>query len=286
MKDFKMVCPKNMFPLALSLLCVTFSPVVFSQQVDFGCVLKHCSKETIVCVANTTCRDALTCLGGCGSGGNMTCPVGCLFSYGYEDEQFLKLLSCTTVQNKCMSSVPSTFNCTKPQKLAQNFTFDMLKGRWYGVRGRNPPQDCYPCYSYLYVPDTTRPKGDYVMTNTFDFKTLTGETRHIKIEFSEEPTANPAIWKATGSTLGVKGLSEVNEEWRAVALAPDHADGDTLLTYYCGTSMGIGYEGMMLFSRSQTLSSGGYLAAKTAALAHGYDLDKFCSPDQAHCSKR
>ncbi|XP_066301755.1 uncharacterized protein [Branchiostoma lanceolatum] len=245
---------KTTCSLALFLLVVTLSPVVFSQKVDVLCLLEHCGVQMYECVANTTCRDALTCFGGCGA--NLTCTMQCLYSYGtalkaYEDRQFNNFFLCATVQHTCLTVTPSFFNCTKPQQLAQNFTFNMLKGQWYSVRGMTPPTDCYGCSSFLYEPY----QHGFVLRNTFDANVANGKTRRIKIQLIEEPTTSPAIWKSVGSAAGVKGLMEVNEEWRAVALT---TSGDTFLTYFCGNSTGSGYEGVMLFSRSQNLTSAEY----------------------------
>ncbi|XP_035689847.1 violaxanthin de-epoxidase, chloroplastic-like [Branchiostoma floridae] len=155
--------------LPLFLLVVVLSPVVFSQKIDILCLLEHCGVQMYECVTNTTCRDALTCFGGCGT--NLTCTMQCLYSYGYEDPQFTKFFTCATVQHTCMTTAPSSFNCTKPENLAKNFTFNMLKGQWYSVRGMTPPTDCYDCSSFLYE---TYQHG-FAMRNTFDADVVNGK---------------------------------------------------------------------------------------------------------------
>ncbi|XP_078572309.1 uncharacterized protein LOC144859491 [Branchiostoma floridae x Branchiostoma japonicum] len=173
--------------LALFLIVSALSPVVFSQKVDILCLLEHCGVQTYECATNTTCRDGLTCFVGCGT--NQTCTMECLYSYGYEDPPFTKFFTCATVQHTCFTG-SSSFSCTKPQNLAHNFTFNMLKGLWYTVRG-DPATltDCYGCYSFLYEPY----QHGFTLTNTFDANVVNGKTRRITVQLTEEPTPNPGV---------------------------------------------------------------------------------------------
>ena len=138
----------------------------FSEQVgsvDIACMFEHCLAESVICLTNQGCRDAIICDQKCLNEWDsdttkekfhiQNCTNICAWTY--VDKTYQKFIRCLTT-HQCLTFPPIPKTCRAPNiHPLKQLSIKDLEGDWWVVKGLHPVYDCYPCpvsYTHLTLP--------------------------------------------------------------------------------------------------------------------------------------
>ncbi|KAI5054889.1 hypothetical protein GOP47_0030034 [Adiantum capillus-veneris] len=215
------------------------------------CMLKNCSSQILACLANASCRKAISCLNKCAPT-DQVCSYQCIVSYESSELEAFSL--CVLQKHNCLgltSEIPSQPD-VKPMKLFRSalITHDVaddifvgwlgkLQWSWRVVAGQNPAYDQFPCQFQIFYRGAA--KGSMWYDPVFRVKTLDGRLvwrrRHYKVKRGDMP----GTFHFSVLDNGVVS----KEYWRIVDATDDLSWG---LFFYSGAAAAAGqsYTGAVL----------------------------------------
>ena len=260
----------------------------FSEQVgglNVGCMFEHCLGDSISCLLNQGCRDAIVCDQKCLDKWNsdtskekfkvQNCTNVCAWTY--VDKTYQYFIRCLA-SHDCMSFPPIPKTCRAPNihPLKQLSVKD-LQGEWWVVNGLHPVYDCYPCQK-LYFTAINQTSWNY--STNYQVYQANGSLSLVFLQtvlFNNIPGSNITL---VYDDIGLKHY----ETWWLIDKAEDSS---FILMYYCGNTLQWNYEGALVLARNTTLSTTAYRQiAASYNQAVGLDTDSFCSTSTHLCPEK
>lgn len=259
---------------------------VATTPIETGfCVTTHCLPQTLSCVGNKKCHEALDCNRKCGTGpSSPSCNLLCSLTSGYENAQYKNLLRCMTA-HKCLPATPPDGICKakKSDGLKDVTSLDSISGIWWILKGLNCGQKGWPS------------GFDYFPCQSDQFYKVNGEWKD-RIEYcggTNSTCSTPIVHTFANVTISQPGvlfhsytdppLQPQTEDW--ILLSRPHPDW--MLYVYCGETPNGVYAGASVVSR--TAKNINLIPKDIEAIfkkvAHEYDFsyDEMCITDATTC---
>ena len=263
------------------LLCVsvqTFVAVQANTQtgtINRECVLEHCMKQSISCLSDSDCRNAVECTEQCMADWDndktpdkfnvQDCTNRCAFTFA--DDAYAKFIGCLS-DHQCIRFPPIKSTCrAKNVHPIKQLSIEDMEGSWWVVKGYHPVYDCYPC-QHLHLSPFNASFWNYTPVYQAHLSNSSLELVTMMI-----PTTTEG--KYISFVIHYMGFVHYETTW----LIDEAEDGSYLLTYYCGHALQWNYEGALVLARNRTLDEGAYAnIASSYQKAVGIDLSQFCNP--------
>ncbi|XP_013384103.1 violaxanthin de-epoxidase, chloroplastic-like [Lingula anatina] len=275
--------PLLLFPSAISWTKLPEN----GRGVNVTCIQEKCLEEYTSCAKTKLCEDAFQCF--CNKSVTQ-CMYDALwdlrcFQY-YNDDVLYRLAACAVTREGCITPNPPMpeYKCKKPTNLYPKFDIRTLADTWFVYRGYPagyhipvPPVDCYDCQSYtfsydLYNTTACQGKKQYSVNIRAD---LQRNFTYKSLFVVKSPTGN--IIQSTGTEFGLFR----SDEFRILDYYYWGSATGYVLAYYCGTFGFWPTEGVIMLIRPWLfhLPPDVIKRAEQAAASNGYDLSKFCTPN-------
>jgi len=260
--------------LAVEWFAPSIPDSISDSSMNIWCVLQHCMKQSIDCVSDNNCRQALMCSKECMVDWDndktvekyhvQNCTNKCAVTYA--DDAYANFMGCFS-DHKCITFPPIKGNCRAPNAHPQLSIKDM-QGSWWVVKGYHQVYDCFPCQRFYITPlnasfwDYTPVYQVYLANNSLELM-----TQHMTIPTSPEGSNISFVYHDLGL--------EHYETWWLLDKAED---GSYIPMYYCGHTLEWSYEGALVLAHNRTLDEGAY--ANIASLYQktlGLDFSQFCN---------
>jgi hypothetical protein len=174
------------------------------------------------------------------------------------------------VDHKCLYLPdPDPINnaqCRDPKTSVVEVTPAKLEGTWYVNYGFNPDYDCFACQEL-----------SFAFNNTDAHKPIWYNAYYDIINVKGNLQWNDVVMTGTQSTPGILSLSgqnngfDNNQEWYITAL-----DENVLMAYYCGTLMTWKFEGLLIMTKSKTISTEEIQSLERVMFGMDFKLSDLC----------
>ena len=284
------------FVLLLSLMQVSYGAntqvldeeikQLFSNRgdVDIICMIEHCFTESVSCLENTGCRDAIICDEKCMNEWDtdnttekyhiQNCTNICAWTY--VDDTYQDFLRCVASAHQCIKFPPIPKTCRAPNiHPLKQLSIKDLQGDWWVVKGYHPVYDCYPCQKIYYSP-INNTYWNY--TSYYQVYLANGSLSLAYLQ-----TNVPASIAGSNISFSYDDIGLMHyESWWLIDKADDSS---YILLYYCGTTLQWNYEGAQVLARNTTLSEKDYAKiAMSYQQALGLKLADFaCNTRTQNC---
>ena len=255
---------------------------------NIGCMLEHCLVESLACIADKGCREAIVCDQKCmdewdsdttkGKFHIQNCTNICAWTY--VDASYQTFLQCiTNSAHPCLTFPPIPNTCRAPNihPLKQLSVKD-LQGDWWVVKGLHPVYDCYPCQKIYYsmINETSWNYSSYYQVYQ----------ANGSISLAYLQTVVPTNMPGGNISMAYDDIGLIHyETWW---LLDKNDEFGYILLYYCGNTLQWYYEGAQVLSRNATLNESAYSQIATSyQQAVGLKLSDFtCNTGTKDCPER
>lgn len=254
-------------------------------DVDIACMLEHCFSESVTCVMDQGCRDAIVCDAKCMSEWDEDTTKGkfhvqnCtnICAWTNVDNAYQHFLRCVTdTAHQCIKFPPIPKTCRAPNiHPLKKLSVKDLQGNWWVVKGLHPIYDCYPCQTIYFSPIN---ETAWNYTSYYQVYQANGSLSlaYLQTVISiSDPENNISF------AYDDIGLMHYETWW----LIDKADDSSYLLLYYCGNTLEWNYEGAQVLARNTTLDAAAYVRiAASYQEALGLKLSDFsCNTRTQHC---
>ena len=260
----------------------------FSNHGDFdiACMVEHCLSESVDCLINQRCRDAIVCDEKCMNEWDtdttpekfhiQNCTNICAWTY--VDDTYQNFLHCvTSASHQCIKFPPIPKTCRAPANVhpLKQLSIKDLRGDWWVVKGLHPVYDCYPCQK-LYFSTINATSWNY--SSYYQVYMANGS---LSLAYLQTVISTSVPGSNISFTYDDIGLMH-HESWWLVDEADDLS---YILLYYCGNTLEWNYEGAQVLARNTTLSGAAYgQIAASYQRALGLKLTDFsCNTGTQNC---
>lgn len=259
--------PNKMERIFILFLTITEFHVIRAKTLNMSCMAQKCSNEWNTCDNDRVCKAALKCMIDCeNSSENCNC------SHSDKIDTFDTLIKC--IDLNCSEFPLRDKMCNRPNKVATSFDAGYIYGTWFIVRGKNPTYDCFDCQNITVYAGH---HNFFFAVESYDVKRINGNNSYRTVNYSvtQWNTTTPGILRFSNYQDG----RSTTLEWQVL----DFGD-DFIFAYYCGIISGNeAFEGSVVYSSSQLLSTEDTAKIDKIAKMTGLDFNSYCKPSYKSC---
>jgi hypothetical protein len=259
--------PNKMERIFFLFLTITEFYVMTATTTNMSCMVKQCANEWKNCNNDMICKEALKHRIDCKSSSE-----NCSCSHSGKMDIFDTLIKC--IDLKCSELPLREKMCKGPNKVATSFDAGYIYGTWFIVRGKNPTLDCFDCQNITFYAGH---HNFFFAVESYDVKTINENNSYRTVNYSvtQWNTTTPGILRFSNYQDG----RSTTLEWQVL----DFGD-DFIFAYYCGIISGNeAFEGSIVYSRSQLLSTQDTAKIDKIANMTGLDFNSYCKPSYRSC---
>ena len=257
----------------------------FSEQVgsvDIACMFEHCLAESVSCLTNQGCRDAIICDQKCLNEWDsdttkekfhiQNCTNICAWTY--VDKIYQTFIRCLTT-HQCLTFPPIPKTCRAPNiHPLKQLSIKDLEGDWWVVKGLHPVYDCYPCQKLYF---TAINENSWNYSTQYEVYLANGSLSLAYLQTVLSTNVPGSNISFIYDDIGLKHY----ETWWLIDKADDSS---FILLYYCGNTLQWNYEGALVLARNTTLDEASYAQIATSyKQAVSLNTTEFCNTSTQLC---